>query len=110
MLRVPPTASNMVEWVRLAANAINGLIGRGDSAAADAAQMQAALDALDGRTDSLEGRTDALETFAAAPFTVPSVVLAAGPLPAAPAKGETVYDEADEIVKTWDGSAWKAHW
>lgn len=70
-LRVPVTATSMVEWVRLAANAINSVIRRQE---AGAVQL------------------------------VPKV------LPAEPVKGLTVYDEADDTVKTWDGTAWQAHY
>nr|WP_293854456.1 hypothetical protein [Sphingomonas sp. SCN 67-18] len=60
----------MAEWLRLAANAINGVIRR------------------------IEGGAVELKPMA---------------LPADPAKGTTVYDVADDKVKTWDGATWQAH-
>lgn len=39
-----------------------------------------------------------------------SITLTPGALPASPVKGQTVYDVADDIVKTWNGSAWKSHY
>jgi hypothetical protein len=79
MLKVPVTASNIVEWVRRAAEAINALIS-----------LQAAS-----------------EKNAIAPM-VDAVTFRPVPLPATPAPGMTVLDEADGVLKTWDGSAWRA--
>jgi len=108
-LRVPVTASSMPEWVRLAGMAINSLIGRSDSGAVDVAALQAADTAQSAATAALDTRIDALEVSAPAPV-VTSITLTPAPLPGAPVVGQTVYDEADGIVKTWDGSAWNSHY
>lgn len=89
ILKIPVTASNMIEWVRRAAGAVNALILT---------------------SDALDGRMAAVETFAALPFTVGSITLTPVALPGAPTKGQTVYDIADNKVKTWDGAIWQAHY
>ena len=96
ILKVPVTASNMVEWVRRAATAVNALI--------------TGLGAVEGRATALESRATDLETFAALPFTVDSITLTPIALPGTPVQGQTVYDIADDKVKTWDGTTWQAHY
>lgn len=110
ILRVPVTASNIVEWVRRAADAINALI-RGHQAlvAADEA-TDGRLGALEAEDVALDGRVGALEAFAATPFTLAAVVFDPIPLPGSPITGQTVMDQADSVLKTWDGSGWRAHW
>jgi hypothetical protein len=88
MLRIPVTASNIAEWVRLAANAVNGLIRA---------------------SEALDARAAALEAFAGAPvaesFTFTPVAL-----PGSPVDGMTVLDIADGVIKTWYSGAWHAHY
>ena len=115
-LRVPVTASIMPEWVRLAAGAINSLIGRSDGYAANVAALQAADTALqaadtaqNAATTALDTRIGALETAAPIPV-VTTITFTPVALPGSPVIGQTVYDEADGIVKTWDGTAWQAHY
>lgn len=79
ILRVPVTASDIVEWVRLAANAINALIRAHDGI--------------------VSGRTP-----------VAGVIFQPQPLPDDPVPGQTVFDEADDKLKTWDGTTWQACW
>jgi hypothetical protein len=85
ILKVPVTASSVPEWVRRAAVAINDMIS--------------AMAALGTRVTALEQ-----------PPVVTSVTLTPAPLPGAPVQGMTVYDIADDKVKTWNGSAWQAHY
>lgn len=97
-LRVPVTAASPVEWIRRAGGAVNALIkGQGD--------FETRTAAVEGRATSLESRATALETYTHASFT-----LTPGALPGTPVKGQTVYDVADDKVKTWDGALWQAHW
>lgn len=103
LLRIPVTATSPAEWVRRAGGAVNSLIST--------------LTALTGRTDALEtgatalaARTTALETFTHVPFTVASITLTPVALPGSPVKGQTVYDTADDTVKTWNGTVWKLHY
>lgn len=80
ILKVPVTATNMVEWVRRVAVAVNDLIGRVTS----------------------------LEAFSAAPFTVSSVTLTPAPLPGSPVHGMIAVDSADGKLKFYDGTVWQA--
>jgi hypothetical protein len=57
-LNVPKTATNMVEWVRLAANAINDLIFH--------------VDVLDGKATALREDVDTLQAFQASFTTLPN--------------------------------------
>lgn len=79
ILRVPVTASNMVEWVRRAADAINALIRRQDGIVSGSTPLAGAV----------------FEPQA---------------LPDDPVPGQTVFDEADDTLKTWNGSGWQSHW
>jgi hypothetical protein len=79
ILNVPVTASNLAEWVRRAATAINSLVS-----------LQAAS-----------------EKQAVAP-TVDSVTFRPVPLPASPVVGMTVLDEADGVLKVYANGAWRA--
>jgi hypothetical protein len=96
ILKVPVTASNMVEWVRRAATAVNALI--------------TGLGTVEGRATALESRATDLETFAALPFTVDSITLRPIALPGTPADGLTVLDIADGIVKTYANGIWNSHY
>lgn len=78
-LQIPVTATNMPEWIRRCADAVNGLTTR-------------------------------LMTLETQPYRGASLTLTPSPLPASPAVGMTVMDSTDNIVKTWDGSAWRAHY
>lgn len=82
ILRVPVTASNMLEWVRRCADAVN----------------------------QLAGRVTNLEIVTETPFTVDSVTFRPVTLPTGPTKGTTVYDISDDTVKTWNGIAWMPHY
>ena len=60
--------------------------------------------------DAVNGLTTRLMTLETRPYQGSSLTLTPAPLPASPAVGMTVMDSADNIVKTWDGSAWRAHY
>lgn len=101
-LKVPVTASNPAEWIRLAGGAVNALITA-------LAKLVGRVDAVETFDTAINGRVGALEAFAATPFTVASITLTPAALPGVPVKGQTVYDIADDKVKTWTGAAWVAH-
>lgn len=111
-LRIPKTATNPAEWVRRGAVAINDSINniidltkRVVTLEAFQGTASASLTSLDGRATAVEGRATALETYAHAFFTLTPAVL-----PGSPVEGMTVYDIADDKVKTWNGTAWQAHY
>jgi len=81
ILKIPVTATNVPEWVRRAADAINGLV----SAVA-----------------GLGARVVALEQ----PPVVTSITLTPAALPGAPVDGMLVTDIADGKLKYYDGSLW----
>ena len=74
-LNVPVTATNIAEWVRRAAAAINALLS-------DVERLKA-------------------------PPPLTSIVFVPSPLPLDPAKGMTVYDQADDKLKVWTGASWQ---
>lgn len=90
-LKIPVIASPVAlpNWIRQTADAVNG---------------------IGGKVTGIIARIAALEAFTAAPFTVTSITLTPATLPASPVKGMTVYDIADDKVKTWTGAAWVAHY
>ena len=45
--------------------------------------------------------------YALSPY---SVVYRPTVAPANPTEGQTYYDAAGHVMKTWDGSAWRLHW
>jgi hypothetical protein len=100
----------MVEWVRRCATAVNSLIRDMTSLQGRVGATEAADTALGVRMTTAEGAITTLEAFAATPFTLNSVTLTPVALPGSPVKGQTVYDTADNKVKTWDGVAWQPHY
>lgn len=92
ILNIPVTATNIVEWVRRCADAVNALI-----------RASKALEVAD---TALDTRVDALETFVALPFAVDSVTFRPVPLPASPSPGMTVLDQADNVLKTYAAGTW----
>lgn len=103
-LRIPTTAASPAEWVRRAAGAVNSNITALGALAKRVVTLEAFQTSATASMASLGTRTTALETYTHASFT-----LTPAALPGTPVKGQTVYDVADDKVKTWDGAAWQAH-
>jgi len=78
-LQIPVTATNLPEWIRRCADAVNSIMTR--------------LVSLETRPN--EGASFRYES---------------SPLPTSPQEGQTVYDQSDKVIKTWDGAAWRAHY
>lgn len=102
-LNIPVTATNMVEWVRRCATAVNELIRR-------LGLLTTRVDTAETNITGLDTRATALEAFAASPFTVDSITFNPIALPGSPTEGLTVLDVADDIVKTYAGGSWHSHY
>ncbi len=115
ILRVPVTATSIIEWVRRAATAINQLITQGDT-------QQAELDAHQTELDTHDAAITALQTSSASQAadiaTLQGQVgqlqitpfLNAVEAPADPVEGQSYYDTTLHKARVWDGTAWNDLW
>lgn len=106
ILKIPVTATNMVEWVRRCADAVNEIIRRLGLVTARMDTAETDITGLDTRMATAEGAITALETFAAAPFTLDSVTFTPQPLPGTPSEGLTQLDSADSVLKIYVSGTW----
>lgn len=110
ILKIPVTASNMVEWVRRCADAVNEMSRWLGSVTARVDIAETSITGLGTRMTAAEDSITALEVFAASPFTVASITFTPAPLPGSPTNGLTVLDSADNIVKTYAAGSWHSHY
>ena len=106
ILKIPVTASNMVEWVRRCADAVNELGRRLVDLTKRVDTAESGISSLGTRMTSAETAITDLQTFAATPFTVDSVTFIPQPLPGTPTEGLTQLDSADSVLKIYVGGAW----